>query len=337
MLSRVAQSLYWMARHVERAEAVSRVVAVHFQARLDGGPAGWGAVVRIVSDEDVCRVIEDEGGERAVLAYLLAHPDNPDGVLPCLGRARENARGVRDQVSSEMWEHLNRLYFLARDEGVAGLAQGPYAFFRRVRDGSQAFQGIANATMAHGEAYEFLQLGRYLERAATTLRIVRVRYAEVAALDEGSVAASLELMNLLKSCSAFEPFRRQPGSGLLPGPVAEYLLLDRQFPRAVLFCLARAADAVAAVAAPSQGRDRLDAPARLLGRLRADLAYLDIADVLGDGFHPLLDSMQSRLDQVGEEVTRVFFNTRVILPAARKAAAAAQQQQRQQQQSRVGS
>jgi uncharacterized alpha-E superfamily protein len=335
MLSRVAESLYWMARCVERAEAVSRLVAVHFQALLDGGRGGWEAVVRIASDEGVCRAIRDEGGERAVLVYLLSHPENPNGVLPCLLRARENARGIRDQISSEMWEHLNRLYFLARDDGAAGLAQGPYAFFRRVRVGSQAFQGIANATMAHGEAYEFIQLGRYLERAAMTLRIVGVRYAEVAALDEGSVAASLELMNLLKSCSAFEPFRRHPGSGLLPGPVTEYLLLDRQFPRAVLFCLNRAADALAAVAPPSRGRDRLDAPARLLGRLKADLAYLDIGEVLGDGLRQFLDGMQSRLRQVGDEVTRTCFNTRVILPAATMAAAAAQQQQ--QQQSRVES
>jgi uncharacterized alpha-E superfamily protein len=333
MLSRVAESLYWMARYVERAEAVSRLVAVHFQALLDGGRGGWEGVVRIASDEGVCRGLHAEGGERAVLAYLLSHPDNPNGVLPCLLRARENARGVRDQISSEMWEHLNRLYFLARDDGAAGLAQGPYAFFRRVRDGSQAFQGIANSTMAHGEAYEFIQLGRYLERAAMTLRIVSVRYAEVVAFDEGTVAASLELMTLLKSCSAFEPFRRHPGSGLLPGPVTEYLLLDRQFPRAVLFCLTRAADAMAAVAPPARGRDRLDAPARLLGRLKAELAYLDIAEVLGDGLKQFLDGMQSRVQELGDEVTRTYFNTRVILPAS-KTVGAVQQQQQQQQQAR---
>ena len=334
MLSRVAESLYWMARYVERAEAVSRLGAVHFQARLDGGRGAWEGVFRITSDEDVCRRLRAEGGERAVLAYLLSNPDNPNGVLPCLLRARENARGVRDQVSSEMWEHLNRLYFLARDDGAEGLAQGPYAFFRRVRDGSQAFQGIANSTMAHGEAYEFLQLGRYLERAAMTLRIVSVRYAEVNALDEGTVAASLELMTLLKSCSAFEPFRRHPGSGLLPGPVTEYLLLDRQFPRAVLFCLRRAADAMAAVAPPARGRDRLDAPARLLGRLSSDLAYLDISEVLGEGLTRYLNGLQARVQEVGDEVTRTYFNTRVILPMASEPSTAVQQQQQQQQSGR---
>jgi len=336
MLSRVAESLYWMARYVERAESVSRVVAVHAQALLDGGRGGWEGVARIASVEDRYHRLLEEGGDRTLLAYLLASPENPNGVLACLTRARENARGVRDQITSEMWEQLNRLYFLVRDDSSAGLAQGLYAFFRQMRDGAQAFQGVANATMAHGEAYEFIQLGRYLERAAMTLRIVGVRYDEVSALEEGSVEAGLALIALLKSCSAFEPFRRHPGSGLLPGPVTEYLLLDRQCPRAVLFCLNRAADAVAAVAPPARNGDRLDAPARLFGRLKADLAYLDIAEVLGDGLKRFLEGMLARIGQVGDEVTRTSFNTRVILPATRASGSALRQQQQQQQQTGEG-
>ena len=330
MLSRVAESLYWMARYIERAEAVSRLAAVNFQAALDGGGrVGWDGVVRITGDFEQFRQLFRDGGEEGALQFLLSHPANANGVLACLLRARENARGVRDQVSGEMWEHLNRLYLLARDVRSSANADGPYRFFCQVRDGSQAFEGLAAATMTHGEAYHFIQLGRYLERASTTVRTLAVRYQDVCVLDDSTAAASLELIALLRSCGAFEPFRRHHGSQLQAGPVAEYLLLSSSFPRAVLFCLDQGAANVAAVAPRATGRP--DAPSRLLGRLRADLAYLDIAEVLGDGFNPFLDALLAKIHLVGDEVTRTYFNTRVILPVGKAAAGAAQQQQQQQQ------
>jgi uncharacterized alpha-E superfamily protein len=334
MLSRVAESLYWMARHIERAEAVSRLAAVSFQAQLDGSAAGgWDGVVRITGDFEHFRTLFRDGGEQNALEFLLSHPANPNGVLACLVRGRENARGVRDQISSEMWEHLNRLYLLARDGKAAAMSEGPYSFFRQVRDGSQGFEGITAATMTHGEAYHFIQLGRYLERAAITVRTLTARYAEVSAIDDGTAAASLELMTLLKSCGAFEPYRRYRGSRLQAGPVAEYLLLDPSFPRAVLFCLDQSAANLAAVA-PRQA-ERLDSPARLLGRLRAELSYLDVADVLGAGLCTFLDALLAKIHTVGDEVTRAYFNTRVIAPLGKSGSAV--QQQQQQQQEKAGS
>lgn len=332
MLSRVAESLYWMARYIERAEAVARLTAVDFQALLDGTRRGLlEDVVRVTSDAALFRSVCPNGDERGVLEFLHSHPANPSGVLGCLSRARENARGVREQISSEMWEHLNRLYLLARDGRAVTMAEEPYAFFRQVRDGSQAFEGITAATMTHGTAYEFIQLGRYFERAVTTIRTLAVRYEDVCMLEDGSAASSLELITLLKSCGSFEPFRRQQGAQLRAADVAEYLLLNPHFPRAVLFCLERIARALRAVAPASVRADeKLDPPARLVGRLGADLAYLDVADVLDQGLSPLLEDLLRRVHQVGNEVTKTYFNTRVILPTP-KAAVQAQQQQQQQQ------
>ena len=327
MLSRVAESLYWLARYIERAEAVSRLVAVTFQARLDGGdPGGWDDVVRVTTD-GVPPGLCPDGDERAVLAFLLSHPDNPNGVLPCLVRTRENARAVRDQISGEMWEQLNRLVSAVKS---ADHAQGPYSFFRQVCDGSQAFEGIAASTRTHGEAYRFLQLGRYMERAATTVRVLEVRYARVRLLEDGTAAASLALMTLLRACGAFEPFCRQRGSQLQAGPVARYLLLDPLFPRSVLFCLEQSASALNA-AVPGRG-ERLDPASRLLGRLKSELAYLDVDELLGPTLAPFLDDLLKRIHLVGNEITRTCFNTRVILPSSAGARGAAQQQQQQQQQ-----
>jgi uncharacterized alpha-E superfamily protein len=336
MLSRVAESLYWTARYIERAEAVARLASVHFQALLDGGRhASWDGVVRITGDVGLFREVFPDGGEQGALQFLVSHPANPSSVIACLARARENARGVRDQISSEMWEHVNRLYLLGRDDSATAMGEGPYGFFREVRGGSQAFEGITAATMPQGEAYHHLRLGRFIERATTTVRTVAARYEEVRALDEGTASASLELMTLLKSCGALEPFRRHPGSQLHTAAVTEYLLLDTSFPRAVLFCLDQMAATLAAVAPlVARGAKSNDPPGRLLGRLRADLAYLDVNEVLGDGLQPFLDSLLRRIYQVGDEVTRTYFNTRVILPTPRAGRGSVQQQQQQQQQGR---
>lgn len=331
MLSRVAESLYWMARYIERAEAVSRLTAVNFQAQLDGARSGgWDDVVAITSDPELYRGLCTERDERSALRFLFTHAANPNSVLTTLSRARENARSVRDQVSSEVWEHLNRLYLLARD-GSAGMTDEPYAFFLRMRDGSQAFEGITAATMTHGEAFEFIQLGRYLERAATTVRTLAVRYQEVRAFEEGTAASSLALMTLLKSCSAFEPYQRQHASQVQARLVAEYLLLSPLFPRAVLFCLDRASRSLEAVSqAPARATDRLDAPGRLLGRLLADLSYLDTGDALEEGLPTLLEHLVRKIHLVGNEITRCYFNTRVILPQASEVPSTQQQQQQQQ-------
>jgi uncharacterized alpha-E superfamily protein len=326
MLSRVAESLFWMARYVERAEAVSRLVAVSYQARLDGvEPGAWADMARM-STEDALVEGLCGGDEESVLRFLLAHPMNPNAVLTCLARARENARAARDQISGEMWEQLNRLYLLARSGDSDDPAQAPYAFFLQVRDGSQALDGITSATMTHGEAYHFIQLGRHLERATSTVRTLRVRHERVSALTDGTAASSLALMTLLKACGAFEPFRRQGGSQLQAGRVAQYLLLDPLFPRSLLFCLDRCAAALAA-AAPGRDGERLDTPVRLLGRLRADLAYLDADEVVGPGLTRFLEDLLRRIHRIGDEVTRTYFNTRVILPAPRGSRAAQQQQQ----------
>jgi uncharacterized alpha-E superfamily protein len=226
-----------------------------------------------------------------------------------------------------MWEHLNRLYFLVKDADHEAVMRGPHEFFAQIRSGSQAFQGVTAATMTHGEGYEFLQLGRYLERAEKTVRILDVKYADVSGLRDGSPEASLQLIALLRSCSAFEPFRRTAVGQLQTSRVAEFLLLSRDFPRAVLFCLNRCQRSLALIGAGPEApaATRQEGPERALGRLVAELQYLDVAEVLGAGMRPYLDSLLKRINGVHNEVTRTYFNTQVILPDPRP-----QQQQQQQ-------
>jgi uncharacterized alpha-E superfamily protein len=333
MLSRVAESLYWLSRYIERAEDMTRILAVNFHALLDTPPesthTGWESIIAITGDATYfAEAYGEDFNPRTVAEFMLWHPDNPNAVLACITQARENARGVREQISVEMWEHINRLYYFVKDVNRADVLRSPNAFFQELRDGSQSFQGITDATLSHEEPYEFIQIGKFLERADKTVRIVDVQYAGLYKLDEGTPASNLQLVAMLKSCSALEPFRKAHASQMQAWRVAEFLLLNRHFPRAVCFCVERCSQSLAAIVGGEQPRpiQGLDRTQRTLGRLSSELDYLDIRDILADRMDPYLHQLLARLNSVDEDITRSYFNTQVVLPG-RKPQQAQQQQQ----------
>ena len=328
MLSRVAESLFWLARYIERAEDLTRLLAVNFNALLEAQPdvvaQGWGPIVAVTGDDALFAELYGAPTAAAVIEFLLWNPLNPNAVITCITRARENARSVREQISSEMWERINRLYFRVKDADRAAVLRNPHEFSLLIRDGSQAFQGVTLTTMSHGEGYEFIRLGHHLERADKTARILAAKYAYIRSLPVASSETSLQLIALLRSCSAFEPFRRGRGIALEIEPVTEYLLLDKQLPRAVLFCIIRALQSLETVAEGTPPRP--EGARRILGRLRAELEYLDIGEVLGEPLEGFLTQLLLRLNAAADEVARSYFNARVILPDSRP-----RQQQQQQQ------
>jgi uncharacterized alpha-E superfamily protein len=316
-----------MSRYVERAEDITRILTVNFHMLLDAkteDAQAWEPIIDITGDGDLFNGTYSECNARNVSEFLLWHPANPNAVTTCINHARENGRGVREQISSEMWEHLNRLYFLVKDIKREISARGPYEFFDKIRHGSQAFQGITNETMNHGEAYEFIQLGKHLERADKTVRIIDIKYASVNKLAEGP-ESSLQLIAMLRSCSAFEAFRKAHLSQLQPAKVAEFLLFNQQFPRGVDYCLQRALRSITLM---SEDSKHPSGPHKALGRMCSELDYLDINEVLGANMHPFLNRLLSKINQAGDEITRTYFNTQVILPAEYPP----RQQQAQQQQ-----
>jgi uncharacterized alpha-E superfamily protein len=330
MLSRAAETLYWMARYIERAEDITRLLAVNFDALLDIQPedarAGWLPLITITGDQSLYTNAYGDVNPRSIIEFLLWHPDNPNAVTACINRARENARTVREQISSEMWEHINRLYFLVRDINRTAVLNSPSEFFNQIRNGSQAFQGITNATLTHADSYQFMELGFHLERADKTARILDAKYLYVSSLAMDSAETYPQLIALLRSCSAFEPFRRTAKGELNLERVVDYLLLDRSFPRAVLFCINRSLQAIDKLGSDNALTLKSEHPRRTLGRLSADLEYLDIHELLGEGMDPYLDKLLYRLNAIGDDVARAYFNTRVILPDSRP-----QYQQQQQQ------
>lgn len=209
---------------------------------------------------------------------------------------------MREQISSGMWEHLNRLHLLVARARPARVLEAPHEFLVRIREGSHAFQGVTKATLSRGEAFEFLELGAHLERADATTRVL---LTSAPALVDGS---GDRLSSLLRSCGGFEAFRRHESQEVQSERVVDFLLLDPSFPRSVLFCAERCLDAVRVISGSSKQ------PERSLGKLVARLAFADVSLLEPPHLAGLLDEVLAGVHAVGSELGGAYFATRVVLP-----------------------
>lgn len=310
MLSRSAESLYWLSRYVERAENIARFIDVNMNLNLDVAVSvgdQWEPLVRVTGDWDFFVDKYGSATRENVIEFLTFDRDYPNSILSCLEMARENARGQRQIISSEMWEHVNRTYLSVRAATREQVQQFPHDFFDSVKDASHAFVGITGATMSHGEAWQFSQLGRMLERADKTSRILDVKYFILLpqVQDVGTPFDHVQWSALLRSASAFEMYLKRFGR-VEPSDVAQFLILDRDFPRAIHFCVTAADESMRLITGSNNGSFANPAERRL-GQLRAHLAYSHIEDVIDSGLHEFLDDVQLRLNSVDAAVHETFF------------------------------
>ncbi|HKC94489.1 MAG TPA: alpha-E domain-containing protein [Nitrospira sp.] len=316
MLSRVANSIYWMSRNIERAENYARFIQVNLNLSLDlpeETVEQWEPLVMTTGDQDLFKAQYNDVTRDHVIYFLVGDPKNPNSILSCLNAARENARSVREIISSEMWEQVNRFYLTVKESVSRGLVmQNPHMFFTGVKEGSHLFVGITDATLSHGEGWHFNRLGRLIERADKTSRILDVKYYFLlpSARDVGTSLDNIQWAALLKSASALEMYRKRYGP-ISPHQVAEFLILDPEFPRAVRFSLIKAADSLRAVSGSEQGLSQNLAEKRL-GRLQAELAYADIDEIMSHGLHEFLDTFQAKLNLVGDAIAETFFTLRPL-------------------------
>jgi uncharacterized alpha-E superfamily protein len=311
LLSRVADSVYWMGRYIERAENVARFVDVNLQLMLDsvhGAAQQWMPLVDTSGDSAAFTQRYGVATRDTVIEFLTFDADNPNSILSCLRLARENARTVRDTISSEMWEQANKLFLMVREEINSGRAKhSPHDLFYEIRMGCHLFQGITDSTMSHNEAWQFIQLGRTLERADKTTRILDVKYFLLlpSLSDVGTSIDDIQWSAVLKSVSGFEMYRKRFGR-IAPKRVAEFLLLDREFPRAVHYCLIAAEDAMHAVTGTPWGQFQNLAEQKL-GQARSELNYLRADDIVATGLHEFLDGLQTKLNLIDDSIYSTFF------------------------------
>ncbi len=285
MLSRVADSLYWMSRYLERAEHTARLVNVNLNLTLDRAPANtmrhWG---RLLASLRLPPKVAEVGTVAEVAAGSTLDLANRDSIAACIAASRENARQVREQISSEMWEELNRLFLKVqrRNPGEEEWSASAHDFLASVIEGVHLFQGVTDATMTHGDGWRFIELGRYLERAGATAALLDVHYRDFsgAATQPVNVGEYVEWVGLLKSCCAFEAYCHCYTADLHTVRVAEFLILNADFPRSIRFGAGRIQQSLEAVLELT-GRPRAKAD-RLAGRLLAALDYGQVDEILGD-------------------------------------------------------
>lgn len=306
MLSRHAEALFWMGRYVERAEDTSRMLDVTFHNVLESPPAeastAWRELMEVLYLDDA--LADTEVDAATVSRYLVTEGDNPGSIVASIALARENARGVRDRISSELWEAINRFHLLLGDRDLAAdLEAQPYEVFRLIRDRCQLIAGVASQTMPRDAGYRFILLGLMLERAEMTCRLLAVRYTRL--LHSGRQMGFHAWLAVLKSVSAYEAYIKEHRASFDPSRVLEFLMLSTDFPRSVLFSLRVAEDQLQRLVPDASASSIM----RLVGRVRARAEFCDIEKVMDEGLDQFLDALQKDIYEVGAAVEKQFFRT----------------------------
>jgi len=313
MLSRVADSIFWMSRYIERAENVARFVEVNWHLSLDStdrAEAQWMALIATSGDEEEFTKRYGRATIENVIQFLTFDTANTNSILSCVRSARENARAVRDTISSEMWEQLNIFYLMMNDSAPSGKAlETPFEFFGQVKMASHLFCGITDTTMSHNEGWNFSRLGRCLERTDKTSRILDVKYYMLSGNGaKMPITDDIQWAAVLKSASAFEMYRKRHRR-ISPDRVVEFLLLDREFPRAVMACLLTSNEALHAITGTPAGSYSCPAE-RQLGLLHSELGYAQVEEILEGGLHEYVDRLQTKLNDIGDAINETFFALR---------------------------
>ena len=313
MLSRTADHLFWMSRYTERAENTARMLNVHHETSLLPQSAavsqyGWLGVLSLSELLPAYTERQGEVSPRGVMRFMVLDEENPSSILACLKAARENARAVRGTLTTEVWETLNQTWLeMSRLARSGDFEEDPAEFFEWVKFRSHLSRGVTLGTMLQDEAFHFLRLGTFLERADNTERLLDVKFHAVESEFFGTASEKdLEYdfyhwAAILRSVSAFEIYRKVYRDVIVPERVAELLMLREDMPRALHHCMSEVLTNLRLVGAEPQGETM-----RHAGRLRADLRYGHIDEILATGLHAFLTQFLDRVNQLGGHISRDF-------------------------------
>jgi uncharacterized alpha-E superfamily protein len=310
MLARVVENVYWLSRYLERAENTARIIGVNTNLLLDlpGGIApGWLPLVDISGNRAEFDARGTKGDERDVVHFLIAEKDNPGSICSSLNAARENARTLREILPTEAWELLNQFFADFTKELSTGLNKRTrFEFLKRIVITLQTIGGIFDGTMNRNDAYSFMLLGRNLERADMTSRIVDVRSAQLlpAETPELRPFESVQWMSVLKSLSGYQMYRLKMRSRVKRADVLQFLLRDDQFPRSCQFCLTQMEASLSPLPRSEGVLEVLETAKRFIER--APLATLD-----QPGLHELIDKIQLRIHGVHDGIAQIYFPSSV--------------------------
>ncbi len=310
LLSRVAESVYWMSRYIERAENVARFIGVNLQRQLDLPlipEHQWQPLIDTSGDIDGFRKSYGEATQENVVRFLTVDEANPNSICSCLRAARENARSIRDTISSEMWEQVNRTYLHFQPLPSLWEPQRLAERLRHFQFSCHLFYGISDATMSHNEAWHFLRLGGYIERAEKISRILDVKYFILLPSTSfvGTPYDDLHWSAVLRSVTGFEMYRKKYGR-ISSHDIVDFLVLDHDFPGAIHHCIHSADKCLHAITGTRTGSFNYPSE-RLMGLLHAELDFTSVDRIISDGLHEYLDDLQVKMNAIGNSLLHDFF------------------------------
>lgn len=316
MLSRIADSMFWMARYIERAEDTSRILDVTYHTLLEQAQhpyrLRWDPLIAMAGEESRFRHLYEQTNSQNVFEFLAFNPSNPSSIVQCITKARENARTMRDRISREMWEDINGLYLMVTRFAPADeIAAGPHRFCEKVKFACHRFHGVTDATLPHDEAWDFLRVGWSLERAEMTARLVDVQYHNLLEAAAAGPPGNHQWMAVLKSVGAYEAYHRQYRSSIEPERVAEMLILHPQHPRSIRFSVQEVQSALRAISGTGPGSYANEAE-RLTGKLLERLRYDKINEIFQQGLHTYLSDLLRMSEAIGHDIARTYFYYAVV-------------------------
>lgn len=306
MLSRVAENIYWLARYVERAENTARLVRVNSHLVLDtprGITPGWAPLVEITGLHDAFHAVERETNERNVVRFLIGDANNPGSILSSLAAARENCRTVRDVLPRSSWESLNELYLFAKENVQSGLTKsGRDDFLDGIINGSQRIVGLLASVMYRDQAWHFSRIGRNLERADMTTRIIDVRSTDLFPDDlrESRSLDTLQWISVLRSMSGYQTYRRHVAIRVSRADVLNFLFHDAGFPRSVMHCIDAVDESIGSLGAAGS-------VTRAIRALKRRLRTGRVADLDQAELHQFIDELQLGIMQLHKRLAEAYF------------------------------
>lgn len=312
MLSRVAESLFWMSRYLERAEHVARQLDIHLNLTLDQSSEDAGRrrnrVVACLTN-NTTQTVESDREFAEVLTFGV---DNPNSLHDCIAMARENARQIREQINSLMFEQLNQLYLKIKQSSAQTILDGEqHEFYHSFNEGIYLFQGMTDSRMNHDQGWHFIRVGQYIERVLSTASLIACEFDALFDPDSpvtiGDQQTYLDWVGLLRGCAAFEAYSKVHTANIQPLRVAEFLVLNPTFPHSIRFAVHNLQTSLEAIAIDTETHkgSRVN---RLAGRLDAILDYAQIDEVMSDGFDTFLADIQKRCIELHEAVYQTYIN-----------------------------
>lgn len=309
MIGRIAESLYWLGRYMERIENHARLIDVnyHLQANhADEGTYPWAELIHTfgVPDELLTQHMADS--EKAVMQLLIFNSNYSNSIFSCLVSARNDARSVRERVPSELWEAVNGFYLWLRDQTTDALLHYPHAFFQQIKEQTAVYQGIAESTMLRGQEWHILEAGKYIERAENTLRILNVIFSE-----QRKTVDFDSCLVLLKSVSGFEAYRKCQNGAITIERMIDFMILNAIFPRSTRFALNHLNNHLHSLFRNNLSAHKIEQIIRLTGRMHAKLAYMEASEIIEAGIVSFLVEEIGACNAIGTAIESIF-NTKEV-------------------------